>query len=58
MEETLEFTGIPLHIILTSEIEGLKHEIESLNGTTINQLQGEIYKMIFFNGAQYQDDHL
>ena len=29
-EETSEFTGIPTHILIMSEIEGLKREIESL----------------------------
>ena len=31
-EDTPEFNGIPPHIILMSEIEGLKREIESLKG--------------------------
>ena len=38
-EDTPEFTGIPPHILLMLEIEELKHEIYSLKGTIINQLQ-------------------
>ena len=46
-EDTPEFTGIPPHIILMSEIEVLKREIKSLKGATINQLQDEIYNRGF-----------
>ena len=48
-EYTPEFTGIPPHIIIMSYIEGLKHEIKSLKGTIINQLQDEIYKRVFYS---------
>ena len=41
-EDTPEFTGIPPHVILVSDIEGLKREIESLKGTIINQLQDQM----------------
>ena len=41
-----------------SDIEGLKHEIESLKGTIIHKLQDEMDKIgFFFHGAQYQGDH-
>ena len=43
-EDTREFTGIPPHIILVSEIEGLKREIEFLKGEIINQLRYEMDK--------------
>ena len=46
-QETIEFNGIPPYIILMSEIEGLKREIESLKGTLINQLQYGIEKRSF-----------
>ena len=46
-EETSEFTGIPSHILLTSEIESLKREIDSLKGTIINQLQDNMDKRGF-----------
>ena len=38
-EDTSEFTGIPSHILLMSNIEVLKLEFESLKGTIINQLK-------------------
>ena len=41
-EDTAEFNGIPPNILLMSEIEGLKREIESLNGKITNQLQDEL----------------
>ena len=46
-EEITEFTGIPLHILLISDIEGLKREIESLKGEITNQLQDEMDKRGF-----------
>ena len=46
-EETPELTGIPPPILLMSEIEGLKREIESLKGEMINQPQYEINKRGF-----------
>ena len=47
MEETPEFTVMPQHIFIISEIEGLKREIKSLKGTIINQLQDEMDKRGF-----------
>ena len=41
-EETPDFTGIPAHILLIPEIEGLKHEIESLKGEIFNQMHDEM----------------
>ena len=46
-EDTPELTGIPPHIILMSEIVGLKREIESLKGEMINQPQYEMNKRGF-----------
>ena len=43
-EETPDLTGIPTHILLISEIEGTKREIEYLKGKIINNLQYEMYK--------------
>ena len=41
-EDIPEFTGIPPYILLMSEIEGLKPEIESLQGKITNKLQDEM----------------
>ena len=38
-DDTPEFTDIPPNILLMSDIDGFKHEIESLKGKIINQLQ-------------------
>ena len=46
-EDTPEFTGNPPHIILMSELDIFKYEIESLKGKTINQLQYRIDKRGF-----------
>ena len=43
-EDIPEFTGIPPHNLLMSEIELFKLEIESLKGEIINQLQDEMRK--------------
>ena len=45
-EDTSQFTGIPPHIIIMSDIEGLNHEIKSLKGTNINQIQYEMDKRV------------
>ena len=41
-EDTPYFTGIHTHILLILEIEGFKHEIESMKGEIINRLQDEM----------------
>ena len=46
-EETPELTGIPTHILLISEIEETKREIEYLKGTIINQLKYDMEKTGF-----------
>ena len=46
-EDTPGFTGTNPHIILMSQIELLKHEIDYLKGKIINQLQDDIYKRVF-----------
>ena len=46
-ENTPEITGIPPHILLMSEIDGLKREIKYLKGEIINQLQDEMDKRGF-----------
>ena len=47
-EDTPEFIIIPQHILLMSEIEGVKREIESLKETIVNQLQDDMDKRGFF----------
>ena len=47
MEDTPEFTGIPPHILLISDIEGLKSEIRSLKGYIINKQQDCMDKGVF-----------
>ena len=47
MEDTPQFDGIPPHILLMSEIEVLKREIESLKGKIINKLQYVLDKRLF-----------
>ena len=45
--DTPEFTGIPPHIILMSEIEGSKREIEYLKETITNHIKDEMEKRGF-----------
>ena len=44
MEENPGFTRIPPHILIISQIEGLKCKIEYLKGKIINKLQDEMDK--------------
>ena len=46
-EDTPGFTGIPPHILLMSDLKGLKCEIKSLKRTIINQLQDYMDKRGF-----------
>ena len=46
-EDALEFTGIPPHIYLISELEGFKHKIQTLKEVVINQLQDDMDKRGF-----------
>ena len=48
-EDTPQFTGIPPHIILMSEIEGLRRKIKSLKREIINQLHNEMDKRRFYS---------
>ena len=45
-EDTPEFTGIPPNILLMSEIEGLKREIESLIFSTEHNIKAIIDSMV------------
>ena len=47
MEDTPEFDVIPPHILLMSEIEVFKSEIESLKGKIINNMQDVLDKRLF-----------
>ena len=48
-EDTPEFTGISPYILLVSDIEVLKREIQSLKGAIINQLQDDMDKRGFYS---------
>ena len=49
MEYNPEFTGIPPHILLMSEINGLKHDMEYLKKKIIDQLQDVTNKRGFYS---------